>query len=232
VSGEPFRTVYRDAALLVVDKPAGLLVHPAPASEGPTLAQLVAGQARGGERQRAGIVHRLDRDTSGLLVVALQELAYERLRAALARREIRREYLALVAGRLEAGSGTIEAPIGRDPRRPTRRAVGGRGVRPARTHFQVLAQLVDTTLLAVTLDSGRTHQIRVHLRSIGHPLVGDPLYGGPQLAGLRRQFLHAARLCFDHPLDGRSLAFSSPLPEELLAALAAARANPVTIRRR
>lgn len=224
--------LYADEDLVVIDKPAGLLVHPARGGEAQTVVGLLGGLLGGGEPGREGVVHRLDRDTSGLLVLARNQAAYAALREAIRRREVSREYIALAGGRLAHREGTVEAPIGRDPHAPTRRGVGGRGVREARTTFRVLALLPDTTLLGVRLHTGRTHQIRVHLAALGHPLVGDPLYGGAQLPGLNRQFLHAARLAFRHPRDGRALLFTSPLPADLAAALAKAQAAPVTIRRR
>jgi len=224
VSG--FEIAYQDEHLLVVDKGPGLVVHPARGHARDTLAQLLAGSAAGGDPERAGIVHRLDRDTSGLLIVARSEEAHRRLQRALARRQIEREYLALVQGRPPARSGTIDAPIGRDPRVRTRMAVGGARARPARTHFTLERALPDTTLLRLRLETGRTHQIRVHLRAIGHPVCGDPEYGAAGILGLERQFLHATRLTFDHPLTGRRLQVSSPLPEDLERALALAAGAP------
>jgi 23S rRNA pseudouridine1911/1915/1917 synthase len=218
VSG--FRIAYEDEHLLVVDKDAGVVVHPARGHTEGTLSQLLAGSAAGGDPARAGIVHRLDRDTSGLLLVARSEPVHAALQRALQRREIEREYLALVRGRPPARTGTIEAPIGRDARVRTRMAVGGAHAREARTHFELDRALPDTSLLRLRLETGRTHQIRVHLRAIGHPVVGDPEYGdsGDQL-GLRRQFLHAARLAFAHPVGGARVEIRSPLPADLEAAL-------------
>lgn len=222
---QPFRPVYRDEHLIVVDKAAGVVVHPARGHREGTLAQLL-GQAgfnlAGGEAERAGIVHRLDRDTSGLMVVARSEEAHRRLQAELAARRIEREYLALVEGRPPSRSGTIEAPIGRDPRVRTRMAVGGASARAARTHFTLERALASTSLLRLKLDTGRTHQIRVHLRAIGHPVAGDPEYGTAGLLGLERQFLHATRLSFAHPVTGAPLELHSPLPDDLRAALARA----------
>jgi 23S rRNA pseudouridine1911/1915/1917 synthase len=218
----PFQVLYEDEHLLVVDKAAGVVVHPAKGHREDTLSQLLAPSAAGGDPERAGIVHRLDRDTSGLLVVARSELAHARLQKALARREIEREYLALVQGRPPARSGTIEAPIGRDARVRTRMAVGGAHAREARTHFELDRALAEHSLLRLRLETGRTHQIRVHLRAIGHPVAGDPEYGTPGMLGLRRQFLHAARLAFAHPLSGEPIEVSSPLPGDLQAALARA----------
>ncbi len=214
-----FVIAYEDEHLLVVDKPAGLVVHPARGHREGTLSQLLAGVAAGGEPERAGIVHRLDRDTSGLLVVARSEEAHRLLQRALAARRIEREYLALVEGRPPARSGTIEAPIGRDPRLRTRMAVGGDFPREARTRFTLERALAEHSLLRVRLDTGRTHQIRVHLQAIGHPVAGDPEYGTPDLLGLERQFLHAARLALDHPFTGEPLELRSPLPHDLAAAL-------------
>jgi len=217
------RIAYEDEHLLVVDKPAGLVVHPGPGHGEGTLAQLLAGTAAGGgDPERAGIVHRLDRDTSGLLIVARDEEAHARLQAALRARRIEREYLALVKGRPAARSGTVEAPIGRHPRLRTRMTVGGPSGRPARTHFTLERALPDASLLRLRLDTGRTHQIRVHMQAIGTPVCGDPEYGGRGLLGLERQFLHSTRLAFDHPLDGTRIDVSSPLPADLERALRAA----------
>jgi 23S rRNA pseudouridine1911/1915/1917 synthase len=215
----PFTIVWQDEHLIVVDKGPGVVVHPGRGHHTDTLAQLLAPQLAGGDPERAGIVHRLDRDTSGLLVVARSEEAHRRLTAALAARKIQREYLALVEGRPPARSGTIEAPIGRDPRVRTRMSVGGAGSREARTHFTVERALAGTSLLRLRLETGRTHQIRVHLRAIGHPVCGDPEYGTPGMLGLERQFLHATRLAFEHPLTGEPIEVSSPLAPDLRAAL-------------
>jgi len=215
-----FGIAYEDEYLLVVDKPAGVVVHPARGHWAGTLAQALEGRAAGGEETwRAGIVHRLDRDTSGLLVVAKNNAVHRALKSLLARRRLRREYLALVEGRPPARSGTIEAPIGRDPRMRTRMAVGGAGARDARTHFTLERALEGVSLLRLHLDTGRTHQIRVHVRAIGHPVAGDPEYGSAGLLGLERQFLHSARLAFDHPLGGPRVEVSSPLPADLRSAL-------------
>jgi 23S rRNA pseudouridine1911/1915/1917 synthase len=218
-TAEPFAIAYEDEHLLVVDKAAGVVVHPAKGHREDTLSQLLADSARGGDPERAGIVHRLDRDTSGLLVVARSELAHAKLQRALQQREIEREYLALVIGRPPARSGTIEAPIGRDPHVRTRMAVGGSHPREARTHFELDRALPEHSLLKLKLETGRTHQIRVHLQAIGHPVAGDPEYGGRGALGLQRQFLHAARLAFAHPLSGAPIDVSSPLPGDLREAL-------------
>ncbi len=217
--GSPLEIVYEDEHLLVVDKPAGLVVHPARGHREGTLSQLLAGVAAGGEPERAGIVHRLDRETSGLLVVARSEEAHRLLQRAIGERRVEREYLALVEGRPPARSGTIEAPIGRDPRVRTRKAVGGDFPREARTRFELERALPEYSLLRVRLDTGRTHQIRVHLQAIGHPVAGDPEYGTAGMLGLERQFLHAARLAFEHPFTGAPLELRSPLPADLAAAL-------------
>jgi len=214
-----FSVAYEDEHLLVIDKGPGLVVHPGRGHREDTLSQLLAGSIAGGDPERAGIVHRLDRDTSGLMVVARTEEAHRRLQAALSARRIEREYLALVEGRPPARSGTVDAPVGRDPRVRTRMAVGGAGAREARTHFELVQALPRTTLLSLRLETGRTHQIRVHMQAIGHPVAGDPEYGTPGLYSLERQFLHATRLAFDHPASGQRLEVRSPLPADLQAAL-------------
>ena len=218
--------VYEDPQLLVVEKPAGVVVHPAgPHREG-TLSQALAHQGgAGGEAWRPGIVHRLDKDTSGLLVVAKSEEAHRRLKAQLAARQIVREYLALVEGRPPARTGTIDAPIGRDRRARTRMSIDTDKPRAARTHFVLEESLPATSLLRVRLETGRTHQIRAHFKAIGHPVCGDPEYGTPGRYGLTRQFLHAARLELTQPFTGERIAVDSPLPEDLSRALAAARAG-------
>jgi 23S rRNA pseudouridine1911/1915/1917 synthase len=218
-AGAPFAIAFQDEHLLVVDKGPGVVVHPARGHRENTLAQMLAPMIAGGEAERAGIVHRLDRDTSGLMVVARSDAVLRALQKALSQREIEREYLALVEGRPPARTGTIEAPIGRDERVRTRLAVGGARPRDARTHFALERALKDTTLLRLRLESGRTHQIRVHLQAIGHPVCGDPEYGTAGLLGLQRQFLHSARLAFDHPVSGERVDVSSPLPADLQDAL-------------
>lgn len=221
-----FAVAYEDEHLLVVDKPAGVVVHPARGHREGTLAQALAGRAGGGEDAwRAGIVHRLDRDTSGLLVVAKSEAVHRGLKAQLSARTMRREYLALVDGRPPARSGTIEAPIGRDRRVRTRMSTDTDAPKPAITHFLIERTLPRATLLRVRLQTGRTHQVRVHLQAIGHPVCGDPQYGGADRYGLRRQFLHATRLAFEHPQTGEPVDVCSPLPADLVAALAAAAAS-------
>ncbi len=215
-----FTVAYEDEHLMVIDKGPGLVVHPARGHREVTLSQLLDGTAAGGEAERAGIVHRLDRDTSGLLVVSRSQEAHGLLQAALAERLIEREYLALVEGRPPARSGTIDAPIGRDPRVRTRMTVGGAHPRQARTDFTRERAFERTSLLRLRLQTGRTHQIRVHLKAIGHPVCGDPEYGTPGMLGLERQFLHATRLAFDHPLREERVEVISPLPADLRDALA------------
>jgi len=221
-----FRVAFEDEHLLVVDKPAGVVVHPARGHWHGTLAQALEGRAAGGpEAFRAGIVHRLDRDTSGLLVVAKSDAVHTALKDALARREITREYLALVEGRPPARSGTIDAPIGRDRRVRTRHSTDTDEAREAVTHFTIERALPQSTLLRVRLETGRTHQIRVHLREIGHPVCGDPEYGTAGLYGLERQFLHAEHLAFIHPVTGEVVDVRSPLPDDLGTALERAAAG-------
>jgi 23S rRNA pseudouridine1911/1915/1917 synthase len=227
--GVEFGTVYEDDDLIVVDKPAGLVVHPAPGHPTGTLAQALAGQ--GGEAFRPGIVHRLDRDTSGLLVVAKSEEIHRKLQDELRKRQIKREYLALVEGRPDARSGTIDAPIGRD--RGARTVMSTRTDKPreAVTHFEIEEELPRTTLLRVRLVTGRTHQIRTHLAAIGHPVCGDPVYGGGSSGkrlGLTRQFLHAANLLFSHPRTGEIVDCESKLPADLLRTLEVAQREPVS----
>lgn len=219
----PFGIAYQDDHLIVVDKPAGLVVHPARGHRSGTLSQALAGRAAGGDEPwRSGIVHRLDRDTSGLLVVAKSDEAHRALKALLAARRLRREYLALVDGTPTARSGTIEAPIGRDRRDRTLMSIESDQPREARTHFEIVEILPSATLLRIVLDTGRTHQIRVHLSAIGHPVCGDRQYGVRDAHGLSRQFLHAARLAFPHPMTGEPVDVSSPLPGDLARALSLA----------
>jgi 23S rRNA pseudouridine1911/1915/1917 synthase len=213
----PYEIVYQDDWLLVVDKPAGVVVHPAPGHEHGTLAQgLVAEGARGGHELRPGIIHRLDKDTSGLLIVARRDEAYRLLVAAMERRAIHRTYVALLSGDLPQEEGTIDAPIGRHVRDRKRMSLHTAAGRPAVTHFDVLARVPGFTLTRVRLETGRTHQIRVHFSALGYPVAGDTQYGrAPRPEGLTRQFLHAARLAFPHPEDGREIACASPLPPDL-----------------
>jgi 23S rRNA pseudouridine1911/1915/1917 synthase len=219
----PYEVAYEDEHLLVVDKPAGVVVHPARGHWAGTLAQALEGRAAGGEDAwRAGIVHRLDRDTSGLLVVAKNNEVHRALKELLARRRLRREYVALVDGHPPARTGTIDAPIGRHRRDRKLMSIDSDEPREARTHFEIERLLPDAALLNVALDTGRTHQIRVHLAAIGHPVSGDPQYGKPGQFGLERQFLHAARLAFPHPVTGQDVDVRSELPDDLCAALARA----------
>jgi 23S rRNA pseudouridine1911/1915/1917 synthase len=221
-----FSVAFEDEHLIVVDKPAGVVVHPARGHWHGTLAQALEGRAAGGsDAFRAGIVHRLDRDTSGLLVVAKSDAVHTALKDALARRDMVREYLALVEGRPPARSGTIDAPIGRDRRLRTRHSTDTAEPREALTHFALERALPRATLLRVRLQTGRTHQIRVHLQAIGHPVCGDPEYGTAGLYGLERQFLHAEHLAFTHPVSGVPVDVHSLLPPDLAAALERAAAG-------
>ena len=219
--GVEYGVAYEDDDLIVVDKPAGVVVHPAPGHPTGTLAQAVGGK----------LVHRLDRDTSGLLVVAKSEEIHRQLQDMLRLREIKREYLALVEGRPDARSGTIDAPIGRD--RGARTVMSTRTDKPrdAVTHFEIVEELPRTTLLRVRLVTGRTHQIRAHLAAIGLPVCGDPVYGGRtsgKRLGLTRQFLHAANLLFRHPRTGELVDCESKLPADLLRSLEVAQREPVS----
>ncbi len=219
----PFTIAYEDEHLLVVDKPSGVVVHPARGHRTGTLAQALAGVGAGGEEPwRAGIVHRLDRETSGLLVVAKSDPVHRALKALLASRRLRREYLALVDGRPPARAGTIDAPIGRHRHERVLMSIDSDAPRAARTHFELERPLAGASLLRVVLETGRTHQIRVHMAAIGHPLIGDGQYGGPCRYGLERQFLHAVRLAFEHPVTHAPVDARSPLPADLVLALARA----------
>jgi 23S rRNA pseudouridine1911/1915/1917 synthase len=219
-----FSVAYEDEHLLVVDKPPGVVVHPARGHRQGTLVQALAGRVAGGDDpDRPGVVHRLDRDTSGLLVLARSEPAHAALKAALQARAITREYTALVEGRPLARRGTIDAPLGRDRRVRTRISTETDEPREAITHFEVVEALPADTLLSVRLETGRTHQIRAHLLAIGHPVAGDPENGAAGRHGLQRQFLHAGRLAFAHPVTGAAVDVRSPLPTELAAALRRAR---------
>src|SRR5579862_3740204 len=221
----PPRLAYRDEHLLVVDKPAGLVVHPGAGNARGTLVELLGGEIAGGDADRPGIVHRLDKDTSGLLVLARSEEAHRRLTELVRRRALERAYLALVAGRPRSRAGLIEAPIGRDRDDPTRISLATDTPRAAVTHFELERLLDRHALLLVRLETGRMHQIRVHLAAIGLPVVGDPLYGVPEPA-LGRQFLHATSLAFPHPFTGVRVEAESPLPPELQAYLDAL-ADPI-----
>ena len=230
--GVPFEVVHEDEHLMVVDKPAGVVVHPAPGHPAGTLAQALANRAGGGaDPWRPGIVHRLDRDTSGLMVVAKSDAVHRALQALIRDRELTREYLALVEGRPGSRTGTIDAPIGRDRGDRKLMSVRSDAGREARTHFEVVEAYPRTTLLRVRLETGRTHQIRAHMAAIGHPVCGDPRYGGAASGvrlGLMRQFLHSARLRFMHPISGEDTHCESKPPADLRHAQAAAKREPVS----
>ena len=218
-----FGLLHEDELVIVVDKPAGLVVHPGAGHRKGTLAAGLLHRypelAEVGPPDRAGLVHRLDKDTSGALLVGRTPNSYRSLVQALRRREVERVYLALVEGSMPAPTGTVEAAIGRDPARPTRRAVL-HGGKTARTHYRVVEEIAESgvSLLEIRLETGRTHQIRVHLASISHPVVGDRVYGSGR-QGAPRTFLHAASLSFDHPGTGERVTVSSPLPDDLETAL-------------
>ena len=224
-----FGTVFEDRDLIVVDKPAGLVVHPGAGHDSRTLVHGLLARypdiAGVGDPHRPGIVHRLDRGTSGLLVVARTERAHQLLVEQMRAHQPERVYCALVGGHPEAPSGLIDAPIGRSSRNPQRMTLTDRG-RPARTRYIVerrYAEPARVALLECRLETGRTHQIRVHLRAIGHPVIGDPTYGpgrADDVFGLSRPFLHARSLSFSHPVSGRTVRAESPLPDDLAAVLA------------
>lgn len=218
--------LYEDAHVLVINKPAGLVVHPAPGNwSGTLLNGLLAHDAQAAALPRAGIVHRLDKDTSGLMIVARSRQAMDALVQAIAARTVRRQYLALAHGQWHgAGTRDVDAPIGRDPRNRLRMAVVDlerNAGKPASTGLRMLMKCDQGCLVECTLRTGRTHQIRVHMASIGHPLVADALYGGANAAGMTRQALHAQRLAFAHPVTGDALIFFAPLPPDMCSALAA-----------
>ncbi len=230
----PLRVVFEDDELVVVDKPAGMVVHPAPGNWSGTLVNALMGRgqglAEGAAPERAGLVHRLDKETSGLLLVAKTDRALRVLSGALAAREITRRYAALCWGHLDGDRVTVDKPLARDPNDRTRVAVR-EGGRAARTDFVRLARFASCDLLRAHLHTGRTHQIRVHLASIGHPVVGDDTYGGGggrRLVGLppKRHFLHAAWLVFKHPVSGAQIDLRSPLPAELRHSLTTAAELP------
>jgi 23S rRNA pseudouridine1911/1915/1917 synthase len=228
IEAEPLelRIAYADEHLLVVDKPAGVVVHPGAGHETGTLVHGLVGRVAGGdEASRPGIVHRLDRDTSGLIVVARSEQAHRRLQALITRRAVERIYLALVRGRPRSRRGRIEAAIGRDRVDPTRQSIDTDSPRDAVTHFELEELLREHALLRVRLETGRTHQIRVHLAAIELPVSGDPTYGVAGDLGLERQFLHAAELAFPHPFSGEPIDTRSSLPPELQTALEQARSR-------
>jgi 23S rRNA pseudouridine1911/1915/1917 synthase len=222
----PLDVVYEDKDVLVVNKAAGMVVHPAPGHHDDTLVNALIARypdiQRDGTDQRPGIIHRLDKDTSGLMIIARNAIAQATLAEQMKRREIVKRYLALVEGVVALDQGSIDAPIGRNPRQRQQMAITAVGSREARTHFRVLERFSRHTLLLVELETGRTHQIRVHLKAIGHPLVGDPVYGsGSTIRGsvLKRQFLHAYQLKFTHPTTGAVMDLEAPLPDDLRAVL-------------
>ncbi len=218
------RIAYEDEHLMVVDKPAGLVVHPGSGHATGTLVQgLLDHDVAGGDAARPGIVHRLDRDTSGLMVVARSEEAHARLQKLIRSRALERHYTALVVGSPRSRTGRIEAPIGRDRRDPLRHSLDTDKPREAVTHFEVRELLPRHTLLDVRLETGRTHQIRVHLAAVDLPVAGDAVYGRPRELDLERQFLHAGRLAFPHPFTEERVDVESPLPPDLEAALERAR---------
>ena len=223
-----FEVRFEDDHLIVVDKPAGVVVHPARGHREGTLVQALAGRVAGGEApERPGVVHRLDRDTSGLLILTRSDEVHAAMKAQIGAREVEREYLGLVEGRPPARAGTIDAPLGRDRRVRTRISTDTDDARDAITHFEIAEVFDAATLLRVRLETGRTHQIRAHLKAIGHPVCGDPEYGTPGLHGLDRQFLHAARLAFIHPVLKNRVEVTSDLPEDLAVVLARLRGeNP------
>ena len=228
----PIGVRYSDDRVLAVSKPAGLVTHPSGGHDTGTLVNALIGLGvplAGADSSRPGIVHRLDKDTSGLLLIAKDDDAHAFLVDAMKRREIERAYLALVRGRPPAETGTIEAPLGRHPVRRHRIAVIAGG-RPAVTHYREIGHADELALLEIRLETGRTHQIRVHLAHLGHPVVGDRTYGGDpgpaRALGLQRFFLHAWYLAFPHPDDGRRLEVTDPLPDDLTEALAAAGIDP------
>jgi 23S rRNA pseudouridine1911/1915/1917 synthase len=210
--------VFEDEDLIVVDKQAGLVVHPGAGNPSGTLvnALLARGIAGGEDPSRPGVVHRLDRDTSGLMVLAKGEPAYSRLVGMMSRREVGRVYRAVVVGTGLPETGTVDSPVGRDPENPTLMAVGVG--KEAVTHFEKLAEAAGHTMLRVRLETGRTHQIRVHLSAIGHPVYADPLYGTPEPG--RRLWLHAEKLLFRHPITDKQQEFEAPIPEDLERAAA------------
>ncbi len=222
----PLDVVYEDKDVLVVNKAAGMVVHPAPGHHDDTLVNALIARypdiQRDGTDQRPGIIHRIDKDTSGLMIIARNATAQAALAEQMKRREIVKRYLALVEGVVALDQGSIDAPIGRNPRHRQQMAITAVGSREARTHFRVLERFSRHTLLLVELETGRTHQIRVHLKAIGHPLVGDPVYGsGSTIRGstLKRQFLHAYQLKFTHPTTGAVMDLEAPLPDDLRAVL-------------
>ena len=222
----PLDIIYEDNDLLVVNKAAGMVVHPAPGHHDDTLVNALLAYLPSlqepGAGQRPGIIHRLDKDTSGLIIVAKNARARAALIEQMKQHTIVKRYLALVEGNVALDQGSIDAPIGRDPRNRQQMAITAVGSREARTHFRVLQRFARHTLLLLQLETGRTHQIRLHLKAIGHPIVGDPVYGSGSIfrrAPLKRQFLHAYQLSFTHPLTGETIELEAPMPADLQAVI-------------
>jgi 23S rRNA pseudouridine1911/1915/1917 synthase len=223
----PLKVVFEDESLLIVDKPAGMVVHPAPGNWSGTLVNALMGRggdlSSGASPDRAGIVHRLDKETSGLLIVAKTDRAHRILSSAISSRRVTRRYAVMIWGHIKGDSLTIDKPLARDPRDRKRMAIVNNG-RQAKTDFVRLARFTPGDLLRAHLHTGRTHQIRVHLASVGHPVMGDDVYGGGggrRIAGLapKRHFLHAAWLQLNHPVTGAPMDIRSPLPDDLKASL-------------
>lgn len=238
----PLDIVYEDPDLLVLNKPAGLVVHPAAGARSGTLVNALLHHCRDlsgiGGVERPGIVHRLDKGTSGLILVAKNDEAHRHLSREIKARRVSRRYLALVAGAPPHSRGRVEAPIGRHATQRTRMAVVSRGGRPAVTHYEVLKEVGGFSFLRLTLETGRTHQIRVHMAHLGCPVAGDPTYGGRRQGrrgkgergiGLRRPFLHAYRLEFKHPRSGKAMVFEIPLPPDLQGVLGALEAAALAV---
>ena len=215
--------VFEDDDIAIIDKPAGMVVHSGAGHLTDTMANAAVTRwpkiSSVGDTDRPGIVHRLDRDTSGLLIIALNPTAYNNLTLMIKKHEIERIYTALVHGHPKSSTGTIDAPIGRDPHHRTRQAVNAGG-RPALTHYEVIREIGQFSFIKVRLETGRMHQIRVHMTAIGHPIVGDQTYGKRQgIANLRRQFLHASKLTFNHPISSEKISVTSKLPDDLQSAI-------------
>ena len=215
--------VFEDDDIAIIDKPSGMVVHSGAGHLTDTMANAAVTRwpkiSSVGDTDRPGIVHRLDRDTSGLLIIALNPTAYNNLTLMIKKHEIERIYTALVHGHPKSSTGTIDAPIGRDPHHRTRQAVNAGG-RPALTHYEVIREIGQFSFIKVRLETGRMHQIRVHMTAIGHPIVGDQTYGKRQgIANLRRQFLHASKLTFNHPISSEKISVTSKLPDDLQSAI-------------
>ena len=215
--------VFEDDDIAIIDKPSGMVVHRGAGHLTDTMANAAVTRwpkiSSVGDTDRPGIVHRLDRDTSGLLIIALNPTAYSNLTLMIKKHEIERIYTALVHGHPKSSTGTIDAPIGRDPHHRTRQAVNAGG-RPALTHYEVIREIGQFSFIKVRLETGRMHQIRVHMTAIGHPIVGDQTYGKRQgIANLRRQFLHASKLTFNHPISSEKISVTSKLPDDLQSAI-------------